>query len=116
MNKPFREVVQAGSTYYVAGRIGLDSGTNLPPPGVRDEICVLLDGLRDVLATYGLAMNDLAQVTIYTPDVSFFETFNEIYLTYFDGLLPARAFLGSGPLLFGARFELTAVAVAGGTD
>jgi 2-iminobutanoate/2-iminopropanoate deaminase len=33
-------------------------------------------------------------------------------LSYFTGPLPARAFIGSGPLLFGARFELTAIATA----
>lgn len=110
MNKPFSEVVQAGNTYYLAGRIGLDPATNLPPADVRDEIRLLMDGLRDLLADRNLSMNDLVQVMIYTPDVSLFETFNEIYVTYFDSRLPARAFLGSGPLLFGARFELTAVA------
>lgn len=113
MNKPFREIVRAGNTYYVAGRIGLDERTNLPPADVRDEIRVLMEGLRDLLERHGLSMNDLVQVTVYTPDVSLFSTFNRTYITYFDGPLPARAFLGSGPLLFGARFEVTAIAVKG---
>jgi enamine deaminase RidA (YjgF/YER057c/UK114 family) len=111
MSKPFREIVQAGNTYYIAGRIGIDPATSLPPLDVREEIRLLLDGLRDLLARNALSAKDLVQVHIYTPDVSLYATFNEIYLTYFEGDLPARAFLGSGPLLFGARFELTAVAV-----
>ncbi|HEY9179448.1 MAG TPA: Rid family hydrolase [Candidatus Baltobacteraceae bacterium] len=110
MSKPFNEIVQAGNTYYVAGRIGLDPQTGRPPQDVRDEIRLLLDGLRDLLQRRNVSMNDLVQVTIYTPDLSLYQTFNEIYLTYFDARLPARAFLGSGPLLFGARFELTAIA------
>ena len=112
MNRPFSEIVQAGNTYYLAGRIGLDPKTNLPPGDVRDEIRLLMDGLRDLLARRKLSMNDLVQVQIYTPDLTLYDTFNEIYLTYFDSRLPARAFLGSGPLLFGARFELTAIAAA----
>lgn len=110
MNKPFNEIVQVGNTYYIAGRIGLDAKTNLPPPDAGDEIRLLLDGLRDLLGRRKLSMNDLVQVNIYTPDLSLYQTFNEIYVTYFDSRLPARAFLGSGPLLFGARFELTAIA------
>ncbi len=110
MSKPFREIVQAGGTYYIAGRIGRDSRTGLPPADVRDEIRILMDGLRDLLAQNALSTSDLVQVTVYTPDVGLFDTFNEIYVTYFDGHLPARAFLGSGALLFGARFELTAIA------
>lgn len=109
-NLPFSDVVRTGDTYYVAGRIGLDPVTNLPPADVRAEARALMDGLRGVLRGCALAMGDLVQVTIYTPDVSFFAMFNEIYVSYFDGPLPARAFLGSGPLLFGARFELTAIA------
>jgi len=108
---PFSDVVRAGETYYVAGRIGLDPQTNLPPQAAADEARLVMDGLRGVLARCGLSMMNLVQVTIYTPDVSLFADFNEIYVSYFDGPLPARAFLGSGPLLFGARFELTAVAV-----
>jgi 2-iminobutanoate/2-iminopropanoate deaminase len=46
-------------------------------------------------------MNDLVQVQIYTPDVSLFDKFNRVYVTYFAGDLPARAFLGSGKLLLG---------------
>ncbi len=116
MNKPFREVVQAGTTYYVAGRIGLDPSTNLPPNDAAREVRLLMDGLRDVLGKYELSMSDLVQVTIYTPDVSLYAAFNEIYLQYFSGPLPARAFLGSGPLLFGAHFEVTAIAVKGGAS
>lgn len=113
MNKPFSEIVRAGNTYYVAGRIGVEQTTMRVPQDVRDEIRLLMDGLQALLRTNGLGMRDLVQVTVYTPDVSLFETFNEVYLSYFDGRLPARAFLGSGALLFGARFELTAVAVKG---
>lgn len=108
---PFSDLVRAGDTYYLAGRIGLDAETGLPPAEPGDEARVLMDGLRDVLEKAGLAMSDLVQVTIYTPDVSLFSLFNEVYVPYFSGPLPARAFLGSGPLLFGARFELTAIAV-----
>ena len=108
---PFSEAVRAGNTYYIAGRIGLDPATNKPPHDVRDEVRLLMDGLRGLLTRLGLSMSDLVQVTVHTPDVSMFAQFNEIYVRYFDAQFPARAFLGSGPLLFGARFELAAIAV-----
>ncbi len=109
---PFSDAIRAGSTLHIAGRIGLDAATMLPPPDARDEARLLMDGLRDVLHQCGVRMSALVQVTVYTPDVSLFGLFNEIYLQYFDGPLPARAFIGSGPLLFGARFEVTATAYA----
>jgi enamine deaminase RidA (YjgF/YER057c/UK114 family) len=34
-----------------------------------------------------------------------------VYRTYFKQEFPARAFLGSGPLLRGAKFEIQGIAV-----
>jgi hypothetical protein len=50
-------------------------------------------------------------VTVHCPDVTLYDKFNAGYKTYFKGELPARAFLGSGPLLFGAHFEMLGTAV-----
>jgi 2-iminobutanoate/2-iminopropanoate deaminase len=59
----------------------------------------------------GMTMDDLVQVRIYCPDLTLYDEFNAIYRTYFTDHYPARAFIGSGPLLRGGRFELTGVAV-----
>ena len=109
---PFSDAVRAGETVYIAGRIGLDRTTGKPPADVADEARVLMDDVCDVLRACGLTTADLAMVTIFAPDVRDFAAFNAVYLGYFGERLPARAFIGSGPLLFGARFELTAIACA----
>ncbi len=109
---PFSDLVRAGDTCYLAGRLGIDPATGRPPDDAGDEARILMDDVRRVLESAGLAMDDLVMVTIFAPDVAHFAAFNEAYVRYFDGPLPARAFIGSGPLLFGCRFELTAVAVA----
>jgi len=109
--KPFSDAVRAGKTLYVSGRIGIDPATGKPPAEAADEARALMENLKGVLDAAGVTMNELAMVTVHCTDVSLVAAFNEVYLTYFDGDLPARAFIGSGPLLFGARFELTAVAV-----
>ncbi len=110
---PFSDAVVAGATVYVSGRIGLDPATGRPPAEVADEARLLMDDLCAVLHTAELTTDDLAMVTIFAPDVGHFSAFNAVYLTYFGERLPARAFIGSGALLFGARFELTAVAHRG---
>jgi 2-iminobutanoate/2-iminopropanoate deaminase len=108
---PFRQSVRAGDTLYVAGQIGLDPATGKPPADVRDEARLVMERIRIALERQGMTTADLAMVTVYAPDVERdYAPFNEVYVTFFDGPYPARAFLGSGPLLFGARFEVTAIA------
>ena len=58
-----------------------------------------------------MTMDDLVSVTIYCSDVSHYDAFNSVYRTYFTGNYPARAFIGSGALLFDARFEMQGIAV-----
>lgn len=108
---PFSDGVLVGETLYLAGRIGLDPKTNLPPADAEQEARLVLDGIQSVLKEAGMTMDDLATVTVYCPDVSLFSKFNGVYRTYFKKDFPARAFIGSGPLLFGGRFEVQAIAV-----
>lgn len=108
---PFSDGVLVGDTLYLAGRLGLDPKTRQPPQDAAEEARLLLEGIKTVLAEAGMTMDDLASVQVFCPDVKLFDTFNAVYRTYFSKEFPARAFLGSGPLLFGARFEVQGTAV-----
>lgn len=108
---PFSNAVISGNTVYLAGHIGFDPATRKLPDDIEFEARFVLDALRDTLRRSGLAMQDLVSLTIYCPDLSLYERFNAVYRTYFRAPFPARAFIGSGPLLFGAHFEIQAVAV-----
>ena len=112
---PFSDAVRVKGqeTVYLSGRIGFLPGTTEVPADPAEEARYLLEGVSAVLKQAGMVMDDLVYVQIFTPDVKLFNTFNAVYVTYFKEKFPARAFLGSGPLLFGARFELVAVAARG---
>ncbi len=107
---PFSDAILAGNTLYLAGRLGLDKDGKAPDK-VEDEIKLLLDGEKDVLAQAGMTMDDLVYVQISCTDLKLFDTFNPIYKTYFTKDFPAREFVGAGSLLRGAHFELQAIAV-----
>jgi reactive intermediate/imine deaminase len=109
---PFSDAVLVGDTLYLAGRIGFVPGTREIPATAEEEARNVLDQFKTVLAESGMTMDDLVSVQVYCSDVSLFDTWNKVYPTYFKSKeLPARAFLGSGKLLFGARFEMQAIAV-----
>lgn len=108
---PFSDAVRVGDTLYISGRIGFEPGTMNVPASAEREARNLLDGIQAVLRIADMNMDDLVYVQIFSPDVSLFDTFNSVYRGYFKQELPARAFLGSGPLLFNARFEMMGIAV-----
>ena len=108
---PFSDAVLVGDTLYLAGRIGIDPKTGKPPAEVEQEIRLLLDGFKTVLAEAGMTMDDLVSVQVFCPDLTLYDKFNAVYRTYFTKDFPARAFIGSGPLLRGGHFEMVGIAV-----
>lgn len=109
---PFSDGILSGNTLYLAGRIGLDPKTGKAPAEVEEEIKLLLDGIKSVLAQAGMTMDDLVYVQVACSDLSLFDKFNGIYRTYFTTKdYPAREFIGAGSLLLGGHFELQAIAV-----
>jgi 2-iminobutanoate/2-iminopropanoate deaminase len=108
---PFSDAVLAGDTLYISGRIGLDPATGLAPPDVDQEIKFLFEGFSAVLAQAGMGWEDLVWVQIFATDLTLWEHFNAEYVKHFGGPFPARAFLGSAPLLLNARFEMMGIAV-----
>lgn len=108
---PFSNGVLVGDTFYMSGHLGLDPATKKIPAKVEQEIRFMLDAFRGTLFRAALAMEDLVFVQVFCSDVSLFDQFNPVYRTYFSQDFPARAFIGSGPLLFGAHFEIQGIAV-----
>ena len=110
---PFSDAVLAGNTLYLAGRLGLDPETRRPPATAEQEARNVLDGMQSVLAEADMTMDDLVSVQVFCSDISLYADFNRAYRDYFGDAPPARAFLGSGTLLSGARFEVMGIAVKG---
>jgi enamine deaminase RidA (YjgF/YER057c/UK114 family) len=109
--RPFSDAVLVAGTLYLSGRIGIDPKTKKVPANVEEELRLLFDEFSAVLAQANMTMDDLVWVQVFSPDVSLWDRFNSAYVKRFSQDLPARAFIGSGPLLFGGRFEMMGIAV-----
>jgi reactive intermediate/imine deaminase len=107
---PFSGAVQVGNTLYLSGDIGIDENQKVPDTA-EAEARLLLDNVQRTLKEAGMTMDDLVFVQIFCSDVKHYADFNKVYRTYFKREFPARAFIGSGTLLFNARFELQGIAV-----
>ncbi len=107
---PFSGAVQIGSTLYISGTLGLDENRQIPETA-ETEARIVLDNIKSNLEAVDMTMDDLVHVDVFSSDVSDYDAFNRVYRTYFEEEFPARAFVGSGQLLFGARFEVKAIAI-----
>lgn len=108
---PFSEAVLVGDTLYIAGHIGLDAKTNMPPADPEQEARLVMDGIKQTVESAGLSMDDVVSMQIFCTDLKLYDTFNGVYKTYFHGDYPARAFLGAASLLRGGRYEVMGIAI-----
>ena len=106
---PFSDAILAGDTLYLSGRLGLENG-QLPADPLQEARNVLPQ-IQAVLEQAGMTMDDLVSIQVFCSDVAYFGDFNAVSTRYFSGAPPARAFVGSGALLRGARFEVAGIAV-----
>ncbi|MCZ0935137.1 MAG: RidA family protein [Gemmatimonadetes bacterium] len=104
---PFSGAVWVGDLLFVSGSLGLVDGR--PPNDAEEEARLVMEAIKNTVEEAGITMDDLVSVQVFCSDVALYDVFNEVYRTYFTENFPARAFLGSGPLLFGARFEVMAI-------
>jgi len=110
-DRPYSDAVVVDRTIYLAGKIGLEAATGRPPADAAAEARLVLDAVKKTLEESGATMDDLVSVQVFCSDLGQYETFNRVYASYFTKAHPARAFIGSGPLLYGARFEVQGIAV-----
>jgi enamine deaminase RidA (YjgF/YER057c/UK114 family) len=110
--RPYTHTIVAGDTIYIAGSIGVVPETRRVPEDPMDEARIMMDAMKAKVELAGATMSDLVSVQVFCSDVSLYNDFNGLYASYFkEGKTPVRAFVGSGPLLFGARFEINGIAV-----
>lgn len=107
---PFSAAVQVGNTLYLSGDIGVDDKLQVPATA-EAEATAVLNSIQETLRKSGMAMDDLVYLQVFCSNVAHYDAFNSVYRTFFKREFPARAFIGSGPLLFGARFEVQGIAV-----
>src|SRR6266567_898856 len=108
---PFSSSVRVGDTLYIAGTTAdvdrLAKGLSL-----EQEATDLMDQVKQSVEKAGMTMDDVVSVQVFCTDLGLYQSFNSVYTNYFHGDFPARTFVGVNKLLFGARVEVNAIAVA----
>ncbi|GIK25697.1 MAG: reactive intermediate/imine deaminase [Rhodocyclales bacterium] len=110
---PYSQAVQAGSTVYLSGQIGLDPATMQMAEGIDAQVARVFDNLKAVAAAAGGSLADAVKVNIYVTDLANFAKVNDAMAQAFSQPYPARATVQVAALPRGALVEIDAVLVLG---
>lgn len=107
---PFSAAVRVDDVLYLSGQIGLAADGTLPP-AFNDQARQTMSNIGALLQQAGLGFDDVFKCTVMLSDMSRWEDFNKIYVTYFKAdRLPARSALGANGLARGALLEVECLA------
>jgi 2-iminobutanoate/2-iminopropanoate deaminase len=111
---PFSQAVRVGDVLYLSGALGNIPGTReLVAGGMEAQARQTMENIRAVLEDNGLSFDDVFKCTVMLADMSKWDGFNKIYVTYFSpDRLPARSAFGTNGLALGAEVELECLAYA----
>jgi 2-iminobutanoate/2-iminopropanoate deaminase len=107
---PFSAAVRVGNILYLSGQIGVGADGQLPPQ-FADQVHQTMENVAATLKESGSSLDDVFKCTVMLTDMSRWEEFNRIYVTYFKPeRLPARSAIGANGLARGALLELECTA------
>jgi reactive intermediate/imine deaminase len=106
---PFSNIRSAKRTFFVAGQIGVSDG-NGKRISFREETKQALTNVQHALASVGLTLRDVVNVTVYLRDINQVNDFNEVYRTFFSSPYPARTLVEVSKLVKDAAVEIAVVA------
>ncbi len=107
---PFSAAVRVGDVLYLSGQIGTLADGTLPP-AFNEQARQTMSNISAVLQQAGVGFDDVFKCTVMLADMSRWEDFNKIYVTYFQAdRLPARSAIGANALARGALLEVECLA------
>ena len=109
---PYSQAVQAGSTVYLSGQLGMNPATGeLVSADVREQAAQALKNMKAVLAAAGTTPENVVKTTVFLVDMADFQAVNAVYAETFASDAPARSCVAVAALPKGARVEVEAIAV-----
>jgi len=111
-NLPFSEAVKVGDILYLSGQIGnLPGKLALAEGGIAGETKQAMENIKTSLEAHDYEVSDLIKCTVFLADIAEWDSFNEVYSTYFEAdQFPARSAFGGVDLVINARVEVECTA------
>ena len=108
---PFSDTVVARGFVFQTGKLGFDPATQkLVPGGIQAETRQTMELIKQGFARHGVGMERVVKCTVFMADMKEWPAMNEVYVSYFPGVKPARSAFGVSALALGARVEIECIA------
>jgi reactive intermediate/imine deaminase len=103
-----------GGLVFVSGQLPLRPGrdTSLADSPFKAQAEQALRNLKTVLEGAGAELAQVIKTTVYLSDIADWDELDEVYGQFFGATRPARSVVPTGPLHFGFRIEIEAIALS----
>lgn len=108
----YSHVTVANGFVFVSGQLPITAaGIRLTDRPFAEQAQQVLDNVARALLAAGSGIDRLVQVRVYVDDIANWPEFNRLYASWAGDARPARAVVPTGPLHFGLKVEVEAMAV-----
>lgn len=108
---PYSQAVSVGDLVFLSGQIPLDPKTGeLVDSDIETATSRVLENIRAVLESEGLALRHVVKTTVFMKDLALFPRMNAIYATAFAENPPARSTVQAAALPKGVSVEIEVIA------
>lgn len=101
-----------GGLVFIAGQLPITpAGERLADAAFEAQVAQTLANVQAALIAAGSGIDKLLQVRVYLDDIANWPAFDRIYAQWAGPSRPARAIVPTGPLHFGFKVEVEAIAL-----
>ena len=112
LTSPYSPGLRVGDFVFVSGQVPRDPATGqLVGETIEEQTRQVLENIKAILAAGGATMEDVVKVSAHLTDLSLFDGYNKVYVTYFPDPKPTRTTVGSQ--LLGFMVEIDVIAYVG---
>jgi 2-iminobutanoate/2-iminopropanoate deaminase len=109
---PYSPGLRVGDFVFVSGQVPRDPATGkIVGDTIEEQTKQVLENIKAILAVGGATMEDVVKVSAHLTDLSLFDRYNTVYVTYFSDPKPTRTTVGSQ--LLGFLVEIDVIAYVG---
>ena len=109
---PYSPGLRVGDFIFVSGQVPRDPATGkIVGETIEEQTAQVIENIKAILAEGGATLADVVKVSAHLTDLSLFERYNKVYVSYFPDPKPVRTTVGSQ--LLGFLVEIDCIAYVG---